>query len=95
MIAILVSLTVKQEDDAAKVASLLAEAARLSRSEPGCERFDVYQSESDKRRFVLCEHWSSAEAHETHRGAKAYTTIYQPQVLPLVDRESQRCGLLT
>lgn len=80
-------LTVKRDEDVARVAELLAAAARLSRGEPGNRRFEVYHSEADARKFLLCEHWDSRAAWEAHREAEAFTTIYVPQVLPLVDRE--------
>ena len=87
MFCINVWLTVKNESDTERVKELLSEAMRLSREEPGCERFEVYQSEADRSRFLLCEHWSDRAAWETHRDAEAFTTIYAPQVLPLVDRD--------
>ena len=49
------------------VRELLAEQARLSRAEPGCVRFEVYQSQPDATRFLLCEHWESAAALDVHR----------------------------
>jgi quinol monooxygenase YgiN len=80
-------LTVKDPGDVEKIRSLLAEQARLSRQEPGCVRFEVYQSNNDPTRFLLTERWESQANLDTHRTAKAYTTVYQPQVLPLVNRE--------
>ena len=79
-------LTVRQEDDIETIRGLLAEQARLSRQEPGCARFEVYHSQSDPNVFLLIERWESQAALDEHRKAKAYTEIYQPQVLPLVDR---------
>lgn len=79
-------LTVRNPDDIPKVAELLKEQGRLSRAEPGCERFEVYHSQSDPNVFVLIERWASQEALDVHRTAEGYTQIYQPQVLPLVDR---------
>ena len=87
MIYINVWLTVKQPADIARVRGLLSEQARLSRQERGCERFEVYQSLTDSARFLLVERWESQAAVDVHRTALAYTTVYQPQVLPLVNRE--------
>jgi quinol monooxygenase YgiN len=84
-------LTVKNKDEVARVSQLLAKAARLSRTEPGCQRFEVYQSQHDPSRFLLHEHWESQAALDAHRTAEAYTTIYQPHVLPLVEREGHPC----
>ena len=87
MLYLHVWLKVKDAANADRVRELLAEQGRLSRAEPGCLRFEVYQSQNDAARFLLCERWESQAALDVHRTAAAYTTIYQPRVLPLVDRE--------
>ncbi len=86
MIYVNVVLTLKDAADVPEIRSLLAEQCRLSRLEPGCARFEVYHSTNDQRVFILNEHWESQGALDVHRTATAYTTIYQPQVLPKVDR---------
>ena len=86
MVNVCVQLTVKHDGDVDKVRSLLAEHGRLSRQEPGCERFEAYHSQSDPGVFILCERWESPQALDVHRTARGYTEIYQPQVLPLCDR---------
>jgi quinol monooxygenase YgiN len=88
-------LTVKEPAHIAEVAGLLAEQARLSRQEPGCLRFEVYQSNNDPARFLLCERWESQDALDVHRTAHAYTTVYQPKVLPLVNREPHPSTLVS
>lgn len=88
MVYLNIWLTVKDAADSDKVRDLLAEAAKLSRAEPGCVRFEPYQSNNDPTRFLLHEQWQSQAALDTHRTARAYTTIYQPQILPLVVREA-------
>lgn len=85
-------LTVKDEADIPEIRGLLGEQARLSRAEPGCERFEVYHSEGDPRRFLLHEHWQDRAAWEAHREGRAVKTIYQPQVLPRVEREPHVCA---
>ncbi|MBI5758369.1 MAG: antibiotic biosynthesis monooxygenase [Planctomycetales bacterium] len=79
-------LTVKDEGDIAEIRSLLGEQRRQSLLEPGCERFEVYQSQADARVFILVERWASQQALDDHRLAKAYNEIYKPKVLPRVDR---------
>lgn len=86
MIYLNVVLTVKQAEDVAEIQALLSEQGRLSRAEPGCVRFEVYHSQNDPRVFILNEHWTDQTAVDAHRKATAYTTIYQPKVLPKVDR---------
>ena len=87
-------LTVQDAQNVDRVRELLAEAGRSSRSEPGCRRFEVYQSEADAQKFLLCEHWETKADWETHRTGHAYTQIYQPQILPLVTREGHPSQLV-
>ena len=89
-----VVITVKDERDIDEVKSLLLEQTRLSRLEPGCERFELYHSQRHAKVFILVERWSSAEALDQHRLAGAYVEIYKPKVLPLVDRTPHACELL-
>jgi quinol monooxygenase YgiN len=89
-----VSLTVKDPGRVDTIRDLLTQQGRLSREEPGCLRFEVYQSQNEPRRFVLVETWESKAAWEVHRGAKAVTEIYLPQVIPHVERDSHPCTLL-
>jgi quinol monooxygenase YgiN len=86
MLQLNILLTVRQPDEIPKVRELLAAAARLSRAEPGCMRFEVSQSLNNPALFFLNEQWESPAALDMHRTATAYATIYAPQVLPLVDR---------
>jgi hypothetical protein len=94
MICLHVLLTAKDPADVPKIRDLLSQAMRQSRAEPGCLRFDVYHSTAEPRRFTLVEHWASQEAIDQHRLAAAYTEIYKPQVMPLVDREGHPSALL-
>jgi quinol monooxygenase YgiN len=94
MICLNVLLTAKDAADVPKIRELLAEAMRKSRTEPGCLRFDVYHSTAEPRWFTLVEHWADQAAIDQHRLAEAYTTIYKPQVMPLVDREGHPSTLL-
>jgi quinol monooxygenase YgiN len=94
MIALTVLLTAKSPDDIPSIRDHLAQAMRSSRGEPGCLRFDVYHSSAEPRRFTLVEHWASQEALDAHRLAEAYTQIYKPHVMPLVDREGHPGTLL-
>jgi len=91
MFFINVWLTVKNADDVETVRGLLKEAAVLSQGEPGCLRYEVYQSESEPTKFLLSEHWAQKSDWQLHRTAKAYTEVYAPQVLPLVDRQGHIC----
>jgi quinol monooxygenase YgiN len=80
-------ITVKDPTNVERVGKLLASQVPLTRAEPGCVRFEVYHSQADAQRFLLVECWKEKADWERHRLAKAFTEIYAPQVLPLVDRE--------
>ena len=86
MFCINVWLTVQDPADVEEIGALLTQAAELSRAEAGCLRFEVYQSQTDETCFLLTERWASREAWEAHREEKAFTEIYQPKVLPRVQR---------
>ena len=94
MICLNVLLTAKNRADVPTIRDHLSQAMRKSRAEPGCLRFDVYHSTAEPRRFTLVEHWASQESLDAHRLAEAYTQIYKPHVMPLVDREGHPSTLL-
>ena len=94
MIYVNVLLTVTDAADAATVRELLVQQQTLSREEPGCARFEVYHSHSDEKLFILVERWETQEDLERHRKAKAFVEIYEPKVLPLVDRVPHPSQLL-
>lgn len=94
MIQVLVWLKVNDPADVPQVAQWLREHGRLSQAEPGCLRFEAYQSQTEPQRFCLCEYWESQAALDVHRTAQGYTTIYQPLVLPRVTREAHPVTLL-
>ena len=49
-------------------------AGIISSVEPGCERFDVYQSEEEPELFLLIEVWAS-EAHLAQHGSGSFYAI--------------------
>ena len=81
-----VLLTVKNTDDVDTVRELLAEQARLSREEPGCERFEVYHSQAVRQQYMLVERRQTAVDLAQHKEANAFTELYIPKVIPLVER---------
>lgn len=90
-----VILTVNSLSDIETVASKLTHLATASRQEPGCERFEVYHSETESNVFMLIEQWQSQEALDQHREAPAFQSVYLPDVIPLVTRSPHICRLLT
>ena len=81
-----VILTAKDIKDVETIASLLAEQAARSMTEPGCVRFEVFQSESDPKVFMLIETWETQAHLDDHRNADAFQNLYVPKLIPLVDR---------
>jgi quinol monooxygenase YgiN len=94
MIDITVVLTAKNPAALTELRELLAAHVNLSRSEPGCVRFEAYESQSESGTFVLIERWESQSALELHRTAQGFMTIYAPRVLPLVHRVPHICTVL-
>ena len=94
MICLTILLTARDAADVPRIRGHLVDAMRKSRAEPGCLRFDVYHSTAEPRRFTLVEHWADQKALDAHRLAEAYTTVYKPHVMPLVDREGHPALLL-
>ena len=86
-----VLLRAKDPQRVTEISGLLRQQASLSSVEPGCERFDVFQSEAEPELFLLIEVWASEGHLAQHRKAEAFTQLYQPKVLPLVHREPHLC----
>lgn len=81
-----VVLNVSDSSDVETVKELLKECGDLSKKEPGCERFEIYQSQVDTQQFFLIERWGTQDQLDAHREAHAFKNIYVPKVLPLVSR---------
>jgi quinol monooxygenase YgiN len=94
MFCVNVWLTVKDPNDVSKVAELLTEISRTTIHEAACERIEVYHSESEPDKFLLCEHWVSEDSWKGHRDERIFIDVYKAQVLPLVDRTPHICKLL-
>lgn len=90
MIFLNVLLTAKDGADLSAIADALRRAGELSQAEPGCQRWEAYQADDDPRQFLLVERWESEERLAGHRQGVAYTTIYQKEVLPHVERAPLR-----
>lgn len=89
-----VLLRVKDIKNISLVRELLKEQAKRSSQEPGCIRFEVYHSSSDVQQFILVEQWANDGDLERHKNAKAFTELYLPKVIPLVDRSPHLSELL-
>lgn len=94
MVDLTVVLTARESSSVPELRELLLQQARLSREEPGCVRFEVYESTSVPDTFILIERWESQQALDVHRTATGFTTVYAPRVLPLVDRIPYVCRQL-
>lgn len=81
-----VILRVKRIEDIEEIKSLLTVQAKVSLTEEGCERFEVYQSETDAQTFILIEWWATQEDLDRHKTAKQFVEVYMPKVIPLVER---------
>ena len=93
-LVITVNVKVKDIENVSLVGDLLKEQARRSSEEPGCIRFEVYHSKSDTQQFILVEQWAEHEDLERHKTARAFTELYLPKVIPLVDRSPHLSDLI-
>ncbi len=94
MIDLTVILTAKDSANIPELRTLLATQVQLSRAEPGCVRFEAFESGSVPGTFILIERWESQAALDEHRKATGFMTIYAPKVIPLVDRVPHVCTVL-
>ena len=74
--------------------ALLSTQAKVSLTEQGCQRFEVYHSEAEAGVFLLVEWWESQEDLDAHRNAEHFVNVYRPQVIPLVERFPHPCQRL-
>jgi len=94
MIDLTVILTAKDIGQVSEIRELLATQVNLSRDEPGCMRFDAFESQTAPGTFIIVERWESQTALDQHRKAKAILTVYVPKILPLVERSLHVCSVL-
>jgi quinol monooxygenase YgiN len=94
MIDVTVVLTARDLSAAQEIRELLARHVNLSRQEPGCVRFEAFESQTVQGSFILIERWESQTTLDVHRTAEGFTTIYAPRVLPLVERVAHVCTVL-
>jgi len=88
MFRIIVVLRVKNKADVGYIQGCLQEARAITLEEESyCQRFDIYHSESDPSVLILHEEWEQRQDWEDHRNKRAFLTVYEPKVLPLVERE--------
>lgn len=94
MVDLTVVLSAKDQASLPELRRLLAMQVNLSRDEPGCIRFEAFESQSVSATFILIERWESQAALDVHRTAIGFTTVYASQVLPLVERVAHVCTAL-
>ncbi len=94
MIYLNVILTVKDTADIPFVRATMTELGHLAKQDPGCVRFEVYQSQADTRVFFLNEMWETAASLDGHRQTQAFTETYMKTVVPKLERAPHPCDLL-
>jgi quinol monooxygenase YgiN len=73
-----------KDGSAEAVERILRGMVRDTRQEPGCERYDLFQSTvADKRIYVLLERYRDTAALEAHRVTKHYLE-YRANIMPLL-----------
>ncbi len=73
MIALVVTIKIKEGHKEAFMASMMDDARGSNNDEPGCLRFDVLQDNEDPNKIHLYEVYKDEAALEAHRQAPHYT----------------------
>lgn len=87
MFHLIVIISAKTLADIAPIANALTRMRPLCLAEPGCARWEAYQSEEAPEKFVLVEHWETRELWEAHGDLAAIQEIYMPEIFPRIMRE--------
>jgi quinol monooxygenase YgiN len=75
------------------VKRLLAQHARMSEAEPGCQCFLVHQGTDDAARFALYEVYDDLEAFKAHRNSDHFRVNIEQTLVPLLfEREWRTYG---
>lgn len=82
MLIVHVHIRVKQEQVDAFIAATQANA-RASNREPGVARFELIQQSDDPTRFLLIEHYRTAEDPARHKATAHYAT-WRDAVAPMM-----------
>ena len=81
-----VILRARDPSNIATLKTLLVTQAEVSLTEPGCERFEIYHSETEPEVFLLVEWWATQSDLDVHRSTTQFVDVYRPMVMPLVER---------
>ena len=73
MIALMVTIQIKQGHKEEFMASMFGDARGSNNDEPGCLRFDVLQDNEDPNQIHLYEVYKDQAAVDAHRQAPHYT----------------------
>ncbi len=71
----------------------LLELVAPSRSEPGCLRYDIYQSVDDPNAWFVYEDWRSRADFDAHMSTP-YVTAFLSQVPELCAADVEICGYI-
>ncbi|MCJ7782040.1 MAG: antibiotic biosynthesis monooxygenase, partial [Acidimicrobiia bacterium] len=75
MVDLTVILTAKDLAHLPELRELLTTQVVMSREEPGCLQFEVFESQTVPGTFIVVERWESEAALDVHRQAEAITTV--------------------
>jgi quinol monooxygenase YgiN len=63
---------IAKEGHTKQLHTLLEAMVIPSRQEEGCLKYNIYQIESDPKRFIVIEAWEDEDALEGHKNSKHY-----------------------
>lgn len=63
---------IAKDDHIQQLKSMLEAMVLPSRQEVGCLKYNIYQIESEPKRFIVIEAWENEDALEGHKQSKHY-----------------------
>jgi quinol monooxygenase YgiN len=76
--------------DGGEIGHLLAELARPSRTEPGCQVFEVHRNPDDPTDFFLYEVYEDLAAYHAHHASEHFQRLAVEKAIPrLAERRRQ------
>jgi quinol monooxygenase YgiN len=72
------------------IAEILRAMTQLTREEPGCIRYDVFHSLSNRQRFVLVEVYADPSALEAHSASEHFKKHVLTDALPLLKNRDRQ-----
>jgi quinol monooxygenase YgiN len=85
---------IAKEGHIKQLSTLLNAMITPSRNEHGCLLYDIFQYESDPKKFIVIESWADEEALEGHKHSKHYLHYKAQYEVHTADKFSDNLNIL-